>query len=56
VYVFTFSFNNAVSSSDLIALNNQVISELERMRREAVVAKFEVLFQNLPGRTDEDQQ
>jgi hypothetical protein len=31
-----------------------VTNELERLRKEAVVAKFEVLTQNFPGGTEKD--
>jgi hypothetical protein len=33
-----------------------VIDELERMWKEAVVAKFKILSRNLPGVTDENNE
>jgi hypothetical protein len=46
-------FNDTFISSDYITLNERMMNELERMWNEAVVAKFRVLYWNLPGKTKE---
>jgi hypothetical protein len=47
-------FNDAVSSIDCAELNDRMIYEWERICKEAVVAFFKVLFQNLTGVTEEN--
>jgi hypothetical protein len=53
-----YLFNDAASSSDYMALNGWmagwlVNDKLESMWKEGAVTKFDVLFQQLPGKTEE---
>jgi hypothetical protein len=51
IYLFFYDvFNNAFSNLDYIESNGRMIvnNELERMRKEAAVALFEVLSRHLP--------
>jgi hypothetical protein len=57
--LFTYNlFNAAFNISDYIASNERMIvnNELERMWKEAVVAKFMVLSRHLPGGTKENHE
>ena len=57
-FLFIYSlFNEAVNKSD--ASNGKLISvdnELERMWKEDVIAYREILFQHLPGETEENHE
>jgi len=44
--------NDAINSSDDTVSNNRINNEWERMWKEAVLAKFAVLFRNFPGEID----
>jgi hypothetical protein len=47
------AFDDALSKSGYTAPNDWMNNELERMWKEGAASKYEVVFQHLPGRTEE---
>jgi hypothetical protein len=53
-FIYMLSSYDVVSSSCYVASNGGIITELERVWKEAVVAYYEVLSRHLPRETEEN--